>query len=63
MLPLPIRYPEPKQPYTLTLYEMVEKKPLLTIEEATYCLNVSRRTVYDHIDLCRLNILKENQNG
>ncbi|WP_294622929.1 helix-turn-helix domain-containing protein [uncultured Bilophila sp.] len=56
---LPIRYPEPRQPYTLTPYEMVEKKPLLTVEEAAYCLNVSKRTVYDYIDLGKLNVLKE----
>ena len=30
-LPLPIRYPKPRQPYTLTPYEMVERKPLLTV--------------------------------
>ena len=59
-LPLPIRYPEPRLPYTLTPYEMVEKKPLLTVEEAAYCLNVGKRTVYGYIDMCKLNVLKEN---
>lgn len=58
-LPLPVRYPKPPQPYTLTPYEMVERKPLLTVEEAAYCLNVSKRTVYDYIDLGKLNVLKE----
>ena len=38
---------------------MVERKPLLTVEEAAYCLNVSKRTVYGYIDLGKLNVLKE----
>lgn len=59
-LPLPIHYPKPRQPYTLTPYEMVEKRSLLTVGEAAYCLNVSKRTVYDYIDLGRLNVLKVN---
>lgn len=57
---LPIRYPEPKQPYTLTPEEMVRKKTLLLVDEAAYCLNVSRRKVYDYIDMGKLNVLKGN---
>lgn len=45
--PLPIQYQEdPEQPYTLTPKQMVERRSLLLVQEASYCLNVSDRTIY-----------------
>lgn len=49
ILTLPINYPQPKQPYTLTPAEMVIRKSLLRVEEAAYCLNVSNRKIRDWI--------------
>lgn len=49
ILPLPIQYEERKQPYTLTPAEMVQRKSLLRVDEVSYCLNISERTVYDWI--------------
>lgn len=53
--PLPINYEErTDEPYTLTPREMVERKALLRIDEAAYCLNISDRTVRDWIDMGKL---------
>lgn len=57
-LPLQIRYAQPEHPYTLTPAEMVERKGLLTVKEASYCLNVSERQVYDWLAEGRLVQLK-----
>lgn len=58
-LPLPVRYVMPDRPYALTPAEMVERKNLLTVREASYCLNVSERQVYDWLAEGRLVALKE----
>ena len=45
--PLPILYKEnPEHPYLLTPEEMVQKRSLLLVPEASYCLNVKERTIY-----------------
>lgn len=45
--PLPIQYQEdPAQPYTLTPMQMLERRKLMLVQEAAYCLNVSERTIY-----------------
>lgn len=55
ILPLPIQYEErPEEPYNLTPEEMVQRKALLRIDEVSYCLNISDRTVRDWIDLGKL---------
>lgn len=59
ILPLPINYPQPKQPYTLTPAEMVSRKALLLVKEAAYCLNVSESKVYRYINEGKLNTLKD----
>ncbi|MDD2966751.1 MAG: helix-turn-helix domain-containing protein [Desulfovibrionaceae bacterium] len=38
---------------------MVERKNLLTVREASYCLNVSERLIYDWLAEGRLIALKE----
>lgn len=58
-LPMPVRYPEPERPYTLTPQEMVQKKYLLNVYEAAYCLNCADRTVYKYIDRGLLRRVKE----
>lgn len=57
-LPLPIKYQPQSQPYTLTPAEMAARKPLLTARQASYCLNVSERQIYDWIAEGRLVKLK-----
>lgn len=54
--PLPINYEERPdgEPYTLTPQEMIQRKSLLRIDEAAYCLNISDRTVRDWIDMGKL---------
>lgn len=48
--PLPINYEErPSEPFTLTPAEMVQRKSLLRVDEAAYCLNIKERTIYDWI--------------
>ncbi|CAK7024903.1 MAG: hypothetical protein DELT_02540 [Desulfovibrio sp.] len=50
ILPLPINYEEKSgEPFTLTPAEMVQRKSLLRVDEAAYCLNIKERTVYDWI--------------
>lgn len=49
-LPMQIKYTIQNQPYALTPMEMVERKNLLSVKEASYCLNVSERLIYDWID-------------
>lgn len=58
-LPFPLRYTQPKVPYALTPDEMVTRKNLLTVREASYCLNVSERQVYNWLAEGRLVALKE----
>ncbi|MDR2055644.1 MAG: helix-turn-helix domain-containing protein [Desulfovibrio sp.] len=58
-LPIPIRYPEkPDKPYHLTPAEMVERKALLRVDEAAYCLNISERTLYEWIAVGKLRKAK-----
>lgn len=57
--PLPLRYPEPEQSYTLTPLEMATKKHVLTPMEAAYCLNVTRDRIYKWIKTGILVVLKE----
>ena len=48
--PLPINYEQkPGEPFKLTPAEMVQRKSLLRVDEAAYCLNISERAVYDWI--------------
>lgn len=60
-LPLPIRYttPPPDQPYTLTQAEMATRFDNLTVRQASYCLNISERLVYDWIEEGKLVRLKD----
>lgn len=58
-LPQPVNYFTQDTPYTLTPQEMVAKKSLLTVRQASYCLNVSERMVYDWIAEGRLVRLKD----
>ena len=60
--PLPINYEERSsgEPYTLTPQEMVQRKALLRVDEAAYCLNVSERTVRDWIDMSKLRRTADN---
>lgn len=60
-LPLPMRinYTIQDQPYSLTPLEMVERKSLLNVKEASYCLNVSERLIYDWIAEGLLIALKQ----
>ena len=39
---------------------MVERHDLLNVRQAAYCLNVSKRTIYDYIAEGKLVRLKEN---
>lgn len=57
--PLPLRYPEPEQPYTLTPLEMASRKHLLCVDEAAYCLNVSHSTIYRWIEYGKLITLRD----
>lgn len=45
--------------YTLTPLEMVKRHPLLRVEQAAYCLNVSERNIYDLIACGKLVATKE----
>lgn len=58
-LPLPINYPQPDEPFTLTPQEMVTRKALLRVDEAAYCLNVSDRKVRKWAEEGRLVALKD----
>lgn len=58
-LPLPLNYPQPPEPYTLTPLEMVQRKCLLNVYEAAYCLNCSDRVVYRWIEQGKLRRLKD----
>lgn len=57
--PLPLNYPQPEQPYSLTPLEMVRTKYLLNVYEAAYCLNCSDRMVYRYIDRGILHRIRE----
>ena len=47
ILPLPIQYQEDlEHPYRLTPMQMIERRKLLLVQEASYCLNVSERLIY-----------------
>lgn len=59
-LPLPILYPQPSEPYSLTPLEMVQRKHLLNVYEAAYCLNCSDRVIYRWIDGGELRRVKKN---
>lgn len=58
VIPLPIPYiykdMEPREVFHLTPQELVEKKSLLRVDEAAYCLNISRRLVRDWIRFGKL---------
>lgn len=54
VLPLPVNYGKPQEPYTLTPSEMVQCKHFLRVDEAAYCLNISTRTVREWIDVGKL---------
>ncbi len=59
IIPLPLVYKEDRrEPYSLTPMEMLQKKPLLLVQEAAYILNVSERQIYDFITV---GILRKTQ--
>ena len=61
ILPLPINYEEKKgEPYTLTPAEMVQCKSLLRVDEASYCLNIKPRTVYEWMAEGKLRRTKDD---
>lgn len=57
-LPLPLLYPVPAQPYSLTPMEMTQVKHLLNVFEAAYCLNCSHRMIYRWIETGDLRAAK-----
>ena len=56
---LPIRYPVPEIPYTLSPLELASRKHVLGVDEVAYCLNVSHSTVYRWIETGKLIALRD----
>ena len=59
VMPLPVKYPVPAEPYTLTPLEMVTRKHALNMREVMYCLNISKTTAHRWVAEGKLVALKD----